>query len=56
MENTPTGHADDLPTILEIFKNDPKWRSVLLFVLGFPLVLPYIGTWFCSGFWYQTDD
>ena len=28
MENTPTGHADDLPTILGIFKNDPKSRSV----------------------------
>ena len=28
MENTPTGRADDLPTILGIFKNDPKSRSV----------------------------
>ena len=27
MENTPTGRADDLPTFLGIFKNDPK-RSV----------------------------
>ena len=24
MENTPAGGADDLPIILEIFKNDPK--------------------------------
>ena len=28
MENTPTGRADDLPTILRIFKNDPKSKSV----------------------------
>ena len=28
MENTPTGCADDLPSILAIFKNDPKSRSV----------------------------
>ena len=28
MENTPTGHADDLPAILGISKNDPKSRSV----------------------------
>ena len=28
MENTPTGHADDLPTIFAVFKNDPKSRSV----------------------------
>ena len=27
MENTPTGCADDLPTILRILKNDPKSRS-----------------------------
>ena len=32
MENTPTGHADDLPTMLGIFKNAPKSRSVNLFV------------------------
>ena len=31
MENTPRGHADDLPTILGIFKNDPKSRSVNIF-------------------------
>ena len=28
MENTPTGCADDLPSILGIFPNDPKSRSV----------------------------
>lgn len=28
MENTPTGRADDLPTLLGIFKNEPKSRSV----------------------------
>ena len=28
MENNPTGHADDLPSILGIFKNDQKSRSV----------------------------
>ena len=32
MENTPTGHADDLPTILGFFKNDPKSISVNIFV------------------------
>ena len=31
MENTPTGHADDLPTILGIYKNHPKSRSVNIF-------------------------
>ena len=31
MENTPTGCADDLPTILGIYKNDPKSRSVIIF-------------------------
>ena len=30
--NTPTGHADDLPTILGVFKNDPKSRSVNIFL------------------------
>ena len=25
---TPTGRSDDLPTMLPIFKNDPKSRSV----------------------------
>ena len=28
MENTPAVCADDLPTILGIFKHDPKPRSV----------------------------
>ena len=28
MENTPTGCGSDLPTILRIFKNDRKSRSV----------------------------
>ena len=28
MENTPTVCADNLPTILGIFKNEPKSRSV----------------------------
>ena len=28
MENTPIGHADDLPTILGFVKNYPKSRSV----------------------------
>ena len=28
MENTPTGRADDLPTIMGIIINDPKSRSV----------------------------
>ena len=28
MENTPTRHADDLPTIFGIFKNAPKSWSV----------------------------
>ena len=28
MENTPTGCADDLPTILRNSKNEPKSRSV----------------------------
>ena len=28
MENTPTRHGSDLPTILRIFKNDRKSRSV----------------------------
>ena len=37
MENTPTGHADDLPTILGIFKNDPKSRSVNIFFSGWIL-------------------
>ena len=32
MGNTPTGCADDLPTILIIFKNDPKSRSVNIFL------------------------
>ena len=32
MENTPTGCGDDLLTILGIFKNDPKSRSVNIFV------------------------
>ena len=31
MEDTPAGRADDLPTILGIFKNDPKSRSVNIF-------------------------
>jgi hypothetical protein len=28
MGNTPTGRANDLPTMLAIFKSDPKSRSV----------------------------
>jgi hypothetical protein len=28
MENTPTVCADDLPSVLGIFKNDPKSKSV----------------------------
>jgi hypothetical protein len=28
MENTPTGRADDMPTILEILKNYPNSKSV----------------------------
>ena len=37
MGNTPTGHADDLLTVLGIFKNVPKSRSVniLRHVLAF---------------------
>jgi hypothetical protein len=31
MENTPTGCADDLPTILAIFKKYQKSRSVNMF-------------------------
>ena len=31
MENTPTGHADDLPTFFEIFENVPKSRGVNMF-------------------------
>jgi hypothetical protein len=27
MGNTPTGRADDLPTLMGIFKNEPKSRS-----------------------------
>ena len=34
MENTPTGHADDLPTISGIFKNDPTSRSVNILFSG----------------------
>ena len=37
MENTPTGHADDLHTILGIFKIDPKSRSVNIFSSGWIL-------------------
>ena len=29
MGNTPTGCADDLPTSLAIFKNDPKSKRVI---------------------------
>ena len=32
MENAPTGHADDLPRILGIFRNYSKSRSVNIFV------------------------
>ena len=32
MENTPMGCADDLRSILENFKNDPKSRSVTNFL------------------------
>ena len=28
MQNTSSGRADDLPTVLRTFKNDPKLRSV----------------------------
>ena len=31
MENTPTGHADDLPTILGNFNNEPTSRSGNIF-------------------------
>ena len=31
MENTPTGHADDLPTILGTVKNDSNLGSVNIF-------------------------
>ena len=31
MGNTPTACADNLPTILGFFKNDPKSRSVISF-------------------------
>ena len=34
MENTPTVCTDHLPTILGIFKNDPKSRSVNIFSSG----------------------
>ena len=37
MENTPTAHADDLPTILGFFKNDPKSRSVNISFSGWIL-------------------
>ena len=37
MENTPTGRADDLPTILGIFKNDQKSRSVNILFSGWIL-------------------
>jgi len=37
MEYTPTGHADDLPTILGILKNDPKSRSVNILFSGWIL-------------------
>ena len=37
MENPPTVCADDLPTILGIFKNDPKSRSVNIFSSGWIL-------------------
>ena len=37
MEDTPTECADDLPTILGIFKNDPKSRSVNICFSGWIL-------------------
>ena len=37
MENTRRGCADDLHTILGIFKNDPKSRSVNIFFSGWIL-------------------
>ena len=37
MENTPTGHADDLLTILDVFKNNPKSRSVNILFSGWTL-------------------
>ena len=39
MENTPTAHADDLPTTLGISKNDPKSRSVNIVFCGWILPL-----------------
>ena len=40
MENTAAGCADDLPTILEIFKNEPKSRSVNNYLQQLNLSLP----------------
>ena len=37
MENTPTGHANDLPTFFGIFKNDPTSRSVNILFSGWIL-------------------
>ena len=37
MENTPTRHVDDSTTILGIFKNNLKSRSVNIFFSGWTL-------------------
>ena len=37
MENTPTGHADDLPTFFVISQKYPKSRSVNIFFSGWIL-------------------
>ena len=44
MENTPTGPADDLPSIPGFFKNDPKSRSVNIFsAAGFGIIIHNAG-------------
>ena len=48
MESTPTGCADDLSTILGLFKNDPKWRSVNNYLQRLDLCLNSR-----QGFFYQ---
>ena len=48
MENTPKGCADGLPTILGIFKNEPKSRSVNILFSGQILPLTVYKLFFAS--------
>ena len=48
MENTPTGHADDLPTISGILKNEPKIEKCQDFSSGWILTQTVQKSFFTS--------